>query len=502
MDGRSKSQANELANRILANGELVTEANVVAVLSLWRFKNTTDRQNVMPAGQVAIFSDTFGLGQSHTGRVAPTPSTRKYKYLYALLCRYLKDHIPQELERFVFSSISVNYAYAAKVHRDSGNVGPSVATSLGPFIGGELMCWPHDDGRLSLESLLHFKSERVDTHSKLVLFDGTRAHAVAPYFGERYSLVYFTHVCYKRAPDMSFLTDAGAPVPTEATLNYLISRLAPAMGYSRGCKAQSIEGFLGRTQRPTMIQWAALKGLSDVSDDAASSVLSYVLTPDLVSTIGALSRRFRKLALSPYSWKETAVDASTIRPAGCNAHRHFLLWDLCAYVVNGQWALSNVSLLMSKVCAWRWLKRDGSEFIQVGDQHVLVSQFPSGSNATLDFRLSKLRGRVAIGISSSREPTEILGKDCGVTTMCGFVGRGHGFEYNKQRLGKAPTSIKLSDTRITFRCAANLEMIIDGVIRSSTAYDGVLNRSLHYYAFVLFGERPVGVVRPCWGRRE
>ena len=157
---------------------------------------------------------------------------------------------------------------------------------------------------------------------------------------------------------------------------------------------------------------------------------------------------------------------------------------------------------MSKFCVWRWLQRDGSEFIQVGDQHLLVSQFPSGLDITLDFRLSKLRGRVAIGISSSREPTEILGEDGSVTTMCAFIGRGHGFEYKKQRLGKAPTGIKLSDTRTTFRCAANLEMSFDGVLRSSTAYDGVLNRSLHYYAFVLFGERPVGVVRPCWGRRD
>ena len=501
MDDRSKPQANRLAENILARGELVTEANVLAVLTLWRFKNNTARQNVMPAGQDVILSDTLGLVQSRDGRVVPTSPTRKYKYVFVLLYRYLADHMPQGLERFVFSSVSVNYAYAAKMHRDSGNAGPSVATSLGPFVGGDLLCWPHDDGALSLGELSNFASEPVDTHSKLVLFDGTRAHAVAPYFGERYSLVYFTHVCYKRALDMSFLTSAGAPVPTEATLLYLINRLGPAMGYNRGCKAQSIELFLGRTQKPTMIQWAARKGLSHVSDEAVSSVLSYVLTPILVSTIGALSRRLCKLALSPYSWQGTAVDASTIRPAGLNAHRHFRSWDLCAYVVNGQWALSNVSLMMSKVCAWRWLKRDGTEFIQVGDQHVLVSQYPSGTSATVDLSLCKLRGRVGIGISSSREPTEILGGDDDVTTMCGFVGRGHGFEYNKQRLGKAPTRIKLSDTRITFRCAANLEMSIDGVICGSTAYDGVLNRSQHYYAFVLFGERPLGVVRPCWGRR-
>ena len=63
-----------------------------------------------------------------------------------------------------------------------------------------------------------------------------------------------------------------------------------------------------------------------------------------------------------------------------------------------------------------------------------------------------------------------------MTTMCGFVGRGHGFEYNKQRLGKTPTRIKLSDTRITFRCAANLELLIYGVLRNSACYDAVLNK--------------------------
>ena len=121
MDGRNKPQANDLAEKILARGALVTEADVLAVLSLWRFKNNTDRLNVMPAGQEAIFSDTLGLVQSHDGRVVATSSTRKYKHFFALLCRWLKDHIPQEIERFVFSSISVNYDYAAKVHRNSLN---------------------------------------------------------------------------------------------------------------------------------------------------------------------------------------------------------------------------------------------------------------------------------------------------------------------------------------------------------------------------------------------
>ena len=176
-----------------------------------------------------------------------------------------------------------------------------------------------------------------------------------------------------------------------------------------------------------MMQWSARKGLVHLSDDTLCMVLSYVLSPTLVSTIAALCRRVWQRSLSSYAWQGTAVDVSTIRTAGFNAHRHFHSWELASYVVNGSWALRNVSLLMSNFCVWRWLKRDGNEFIQVGNQYVLVSQSPSGLNITLDFRLSKVRGRVAVGISSTREPTEILAGACGVTTMCGFIGRGHGF---------------------------------------------------------------------------
>ncbi len=72
MDGRSKPQANELAEKILARGELVTEANVLAVLALWRFKSNTDRQNVLPAGQEAVFSGGSQVQSAHT----PAPSQR------------------------------------------------------------------------------------------------------------------------------------------------------------------------------------------------------------------------------------------------------------------------------------------------------------------------------------------------------------------------------------------------------------------------------------------
>ena len=104
MDGRSKPQAKELAKKILARGALVTEADVLAVLSLWRFKNNTDRLNVIPLGDESVFSDTLGLVQSRDGRVVSTASTRKYNHFFALLCRWQQDHKAQEQVRLSFQA--------------------------------------------------------------------------------------------------------------------------------------------------------------------------------------------------------------------------------------------------------------------------------------------------------------------------------------------------------------------------------------------------------------
>ena len=100
------------------------------------------------------------------------------------------------------------------MHRDSNNVGPSltkafcshvfsffistiahkyVRKAFGDFQGGALRYWGEDDGSLTLEELERQSSAMVlETDKALCLFDGRRAHSVAPYVGgERYSLVFF-----------------------------------------------------------------------------------------------------------------------------------------------------------------------------------------------------------------------------------------------------------------------------------------------------------------------
>jgi hypothetical protein len=84
---------------------------------------------------------------------------------------------------FDFTSITVNYNYAAKAHRDQSHIdGLARIVALGEFEGGDLVV--EDRGALPVKHCW------VD-------FDGRKLHSVnpfdGPHGGERYSLVYFAH---------------------------------------------------------------------------------------------------------------------------------------------------------------------------------------------------------------------------------------------------------------------------------------------------------------------
>merc|ERR1711956_197800 len=128
---------------------------------------------------------------------------------------------PKSPEAFPSTSISLNYAYAAKIHRDQGNHGPSMGMAVGKFTGGKLRYWEHDrnDKRDGLE--LDDLAERVppkivDVSKGPKLFDGRRAHVVEAFKGSRYSLVFFSIGKYWRAPKpaVDFLKKYGAESPT------------------------------------------------------------------------------------------------------------------------------------------------------------------------------------------------------------------------------------------------------------------------------------------------
>ena len=64
--------------------------------------------------------------------------------------------------------------------------------SLGDCKGGELQYWAEDDRSDSLAVLESRAPMVISLKDKGVVFDGRRGHAVMPFEGTRYSLVFFT----------------------------------------------------------------------------------------------------------------------------------------------------------------------------------------------------------------------------------------------------------------------------------------------------------------------
>lgn len=96
-----------------------------------------------------------------------------------VLSKFVLDYDPT----FSFTTITINYNYAAAPHQDVNHEdGRARIIALGDFEGGEL----------NIEGLgdINIRNNWYD-------FDGTILHSTKPFTGERYSLVYFTHLSWK-----------------------------------------------------------------------------------------------------------------------------------------------------------------------------------------------------------------------------------------------------------------------------------------------------------------
>mmetsp|Transcript_19346 Transcript_19346/g.56213 ORF Transcript_19346/g.56213 Transcript_19346/m.56213 type:complete len:711 (+) Transcript_19346:72-2204(+) len=229
----------------------VTDADVLHVLRLWGFRQNVTRQNVMREGVEWVNSDTLGLLAGYDGTVSVNGATRFYPSVTKLVCRWLKDHLPAELsDRFVFTSINVNKGYAAKLHRDGNNEGPSMIRAFGEFTGGRLHYWPEDDKtKATLDTLKDEDKLTIDLTKNLLLFDGCRGHAVEDFEGERFTIVYFSIGRAHKASeaDRQLLRDVGVPFPDTASMASTKAMLSPPLGY--GDKAQPHPGGKRNTHR-------------------------------------------------------------------------------------------------------------------------------------------------------------------------------------------------------------------------------------------------------------
>eukprot|EP00405_Crypthecodinium_cohnii_P016723 CAMPEP_0206449376 /NCGR_PEP_ID=MMETSP0324_2-20121206/18052_1 /ASSEMBLY_ACC=CAM_ASM_000836 /TAXON_ID=2866 /ORGANISM="Crypthecodinium cohnii, Strain Seligo" /LENGTH=449 /DNA_ID=CAMNT_0053918741 /DNA_START=67 /DNA_END=1417 /DNA_ORIENTATION=- len=223
--------ADTLATKILADRakerKSVTEADVLEVLRLWGFAQNGNRLNVLPGARKWVYSDTLGAIQRRTGGYGVTPPTKRYPNVAKLLNQYLADNRPEGLdEDFVCSSININANYGARIHRDGNNIGPSAIRAFGDFKGGELWYWDKDDRKAKLEDLPRSQARKMNLKKKTLIFDGTLAHSVDPFEGERISVVWFSCRHHNRVgvSNVSFLkSKAGFRWPKDKTIAKLKS---------------------------------------------------------------------------------------------------------------------------------------------------------------------------------------------------------------------------------------------------------------------------------------
>ena len=169
------------------------------------------RTQVLPTGAVGVEGGCIGLSQS-VDRVPfcsrPTADNRD-------LVRLIRESLPAEHRCFSFTTVQVNKGLRPKPHRDSANVGASLCVSLGPFTGGVM--WQ----ALGQEVLVFEQDAKFLPPWTWGAMDGTCVHSCTPHFGQRVSLVLFTHEVALRplAEDLvRDATDLGVAATTTTTL--------------------------------------------------------------------------------------------------------------------------------------------------------------------------------------------------------------------------------------------------------------------------------------------
>ena len=248
---RRRRDADAVATELLSSGRNLSDADVLEALSRWAFMKNKNRQNVMPEGVDFVHSDTLGLTRDRRGKIGVDAYTRERPNVFSFLALWIRQRRPAEMVHdFPFTSISLNFNYAARLHRDGNNAGVSLARSICDFSGGQLSYWPNDDKRTDLQELRERDRVIIDTRNNYALFDGCRAHRVEPFSGgDRYSLVFFSLNAWDRGPREQM--PEGTVYPSEERLKYFSDLLAPARGQGNG----SILAAFGKHVKPQALFW-------------------------------------------------------------------------------------------------------------------------------------------------------------------------------------------------------------------------------------------------------
>mmetsp|Transcript_25863 Transcript_25863/g.83755 ORF Transcript_25863/g.83755 Transcript_25863/m.83755 type:complete len:540 (+) Transcript_25863:126-1745(+) len=194
-------EANKLAAAALKSGvgEGELMGKVEEILSSIETWPTQCRPNVSP-DEKAVSGFCLGLVNVLGGiGLAVSKVSTQSPELTKLVAEFVRKTVPRTNgEPFPFSSIQVNFCYAAKKHVDGNNIGPSYICSLGEHTGGKL--WVADTFVAGDDGVLRGGGGEttVDCHRGWRLFNGNATHYTLPFSGLRISIIAFTHSSYNK----------------------------------------------------------------------------------------------------------------------------------------------------------------------------------------------------------------------------------------------------------------------------------------------------------------
>merc|ERR1711879_753605 len=118
---------------------VVLPSHVLRGLQQVTWPHCFSRENVRPDGNQSIEAFPMGFVKAYTGRICKSISLNNSPNLAILINKFMS----QEASRFSrWTTIQCNKNYAAKLHVDHNNTGPSAIIALGDYDGGEL--WLYD----------------------------------------------------------------------------------------------------------------------------------------------------------------------------------------------------------------------------------------------------------------------------------------------------------------------------------------------------------------------
>lgn len=156
-------------------------AQLLEQLHSWAAEHTVNLRPSISATNYLILRSPAEFGSKDSRNAAAAAARiEQYKDLWRLAVQAIDEADPEFAAQF--TALAVTRGFSGSPHIDKQNTGPFYGMALGDFDAGT--------GQLCVE-VDAFTVAAVETKNALAKVDGRYPHWVAPYKGDRYSLIYY-----------------------------------------------------------------------------------------------------------------------------------------------------------------------------------------------------------------------------------------------------------------------------------------------------------------------